>query len=209
MENHVTEHKWTLALCIHTLENTKVFPCSAERRKPKVGRPSCGLHTGDVQPLVEPHRSWGDLPELMWLLIESCAAKLQEAVKLLGVQVSAILSLGEKGWEMWCPWCQEQEQLQPKYTPCICGKPSLLWVLLWSQKSAKGSVSPKAFSVPIAHLLGWCDEDHTGRAFTALPSCSLSQQSAIDKNQLREWTRKNYLWDCFLFTEISSCSYKN
>lgn len=62
--------------------------------------PAVGCTLGMCSLLQSPREAGGDLPGLMWLL-KSCAAKLPGAKKLLGVQMSSILSLGEKGWGVW------------------------------------------------------------------------------------------------------------
>lgn len=80
----------------------KYFHVAAERRKPEVGRPSCGLHTGDVQPLAEPQRSWWGPPWADEITHREVCCKTQVAMKLLGARLSSILSLGEKGRGVRC-----------------------------------------------------------------------------------------------------------
>lgn len=64
--------------------------------------PAVGCTLGTCSLLQSPREAGGDLPGLMRLLIERCAAKLQVAMKLLGAQLSSILSLGEKGQGVRC-----------------------------------------------------------------------------------------------------------
>lgn len=64
--------------------------------------PAVGCTLGTCSLLQSPREAGGDLPGLMRLLIERCAAKLQVAMKLLGAQLSSILSLGEKGRGVRC-----------------------------------------------------------------------------------------------------------
>lgn len=80
----------------------KYFHVAVERRKAKVGRPTVGCTLGMCSLLQSPREASGDLPRMMWLLIKSCAAKLPEAMKPLPLQMSSILSLGEKGWRVQC-----------------------------------------------------------------------------------------------------------
>lgn len=57
---HRTNGRWHYASIPWKLQ--KYFRAAAERREPKVGRPSCGFHTGGVQPLAEPQRRWWGPP---------------------------------------------------------------------------------------------------------------------------------------------------
>lgn len=199
VENHVTEDKWTLALCIHTLENTKIFLCCCWKKETKGGQAQ------------------------LWVAHWGCAASCRAPEKLGGSSLGwcdyssrAVLLNCKRQWNFWefkcllrLAWERKGEGCDAFMVPGTGAAPAkILSLYLWKTFTALWLTVVSEVSKGLCFSRGiWCPHCTLVRMvwwgpcwqrFTAVLSCSLiSQQSASDKDQLREWTRKKLLVGLF------------
>lgn len=179
------------------MELTKIFPCCCWKKEAKGGQAQLWVaHWVCAASCRAPKKLVGN--SLGWCDCSSRAAELQEAMKLLGVQLSSILSLGKKGWGCFCGARNKSSSKQN--TLSIPAKNLHCTVSHCGLRSQQG-----AQFLPW-HLVSPLHTCQVGMMRTMLAEPSLlsppahsqaSGQQVIKEDQLTERTRKKWLVGLF------------